>query len=116
MDTCQFTYISRDDFMPKRAMGIERSWEELKEELDRTGPACYPGAIYFKTISVTGPQLFAVVNDNSVFYHEGGHWYRYVTAFDIKFGTMSSEDPNPPRATAKKVNNEADWNFLSRDQ
>ena len=89
MDTCQFTYISRDDFMPKRALGIERSWEELKEELGRTGPG-YPNAIYFKTISVDGPQLFAVVNDNSVFYHDHGQWHRYISAFDIRFGSDHS--------------------------
>jgi hypothetical protein len=79
--------------MPKRVLGIERSWEELKEEMCRTDPG-YPGAIYFKTISVQGPQLFAIVNDDSVFYHDLRKWHRYITACDIKFGTMESSNPN----------------------
>jgi hypothetical protein len=106
--------------MPKRALGIERSWEELKEEMGRTGPG-YPGAIYFKTISFQGPQLFAVVNDDSVFYHEHGEWYRYITAYDIKFDTMKSSNPNLGRAKSEdaiihKATDESDWVFVSRDK
>ena len=105
--------------MPKRVVGIERSWEELKEELGRTGPGC-PGAFHFKTISYQGPQLFAVVNDNSVFYHDQGQWYRYITACDIKFGTMESSNPNPDRATSdetvtQKTTPESDWELVSQD-
>ncbi len=106
--------------MPKRALGIERSWEELKEEMGRTGPG-YPGAIYFKTISFQGPQLFAVVNDKSVFYHNHGEWHRYMTACDIKFGTMESSDLNPDRATSEDAVipqsiDESDWVFVSQDK
>jgi hypothetical protein len=120
MDTCEFSYISRADSMPKRALGIERSWEELKEEMGRTGPG-YPGAIYFKTISFQGPQLFAVVNDKSVFYHNHGEWHRYMTACDIKFGTMESSDLNPDRATSEDAVipqsiDESDWVFVSQDK
>jgi hypothetical protein len=103
--------------MPKRALGIERSWEDLKEEMGRTGSG-YPGAIYFKTISAQGPQLFAVVNADSVFYHDNGRWYRYITACDIKFDTMESNDPNPARtinknAIAHQSTDESDWVFVS---
>jgi hypothetical protein len=106
--------------MPKRALGIERSWEELKEEMGRTGPG-YPGAIYFKTISVQGPQLFAVVNDDSVFYHDHGKWHRYITAYDIKFGTIESTNPNPTRAMSEDTVihqpiDESDWIFVSGDE
>ncbi|CAF1115825.1 unnamed protein product [Rotaria sp. Silwood1] len=106
--------------MPKRALGIERSWEELKKEMGRTGSG-YPGAIYFKTISVQGPQLFAVVNQNLVLYHDCGKWHRYITACDIKFGTIESSNPNPERATSTDAinhsdNGESDWIFVSRDE
>ncbi len=106
--------------MPKHVLGIERSWEELKEEMDRTGPG-YPGAIYFKTISYQGPQLFAVVNDDSVFYHDHGEWYQYITAYDIKFGTMKSSNPNPDRTTTKdavihQVTGESDWVLVAREK
>ena len=120
MDTCEFSYISRDDSMPKRVLGIERSWEELKKEMGRTGPGC-PGAIYFKTISVQGPQLFAVVNDDAVYYHDHGIWHRYITACDIQFGAMESNNPNPARATSEDTVtaqpiDEADWIFVSEKE
>ena len=120
MDTCEFSYISRADSMPKRVLGIERSWEELKEEMDRTGSG-YPGAAYFKTISVQGPHLFAVINDDSVFYHDNNQWYRYITAYDIRFGTMESNDPNPARAksentVAHQTTDDSDWVFVSGDK
>lgn len=111
MDTCAFTYISKVDSMPKRALGIEQSWEELKRDFARTGPEC-PGAVYFKTISVQGPQLFAVVDDQQVFYHEHGNWHRYITAFDIKFGTMEPNDSNMQRATSDEL---ADWDIIPRE-
>jgi hypothetical protein len=111
VDTCEFSYISRADSMPKRALGIEQSWEELKRDLGRTGPGC-PGALYFKTISVQGPQLFAVVNDNLVFYHENGQWHKYITAFDIKFGTIESDNCNVQRATS----DEEDWVIVPREK
>ncbi len=103
--------------MPKQVLGIERSWEELKEELGRKGPG-YPGATYFKTISYEGPQLFAVVNDDSVFYQEHGQWHRYITAYDIKFDRIESIDTNPKRATSDKTlvhkaADESDWTFVS---
>jgi hypothetical protein len=106
--------------MPKRVLGVERSWEELKIEMDRTGSGC-PGATYFKTISFQGPQLFAVVNDDSVFYHDHGEWHRYITACDVKFGTMESSNPNPNRATsedevAHQSTDELGWIFVSRDK
>jgi hypothetical protein len=106
--------------MPKQVLGIEHSWEELKEELGRTGTG-YPGATYFKTISYQGPQLFAVVDDNSVFYHDHGQWYRYITACDIKFGRIESSNTNPKRATndetvVHKAPDESDWVFLSENK
>lgn len=98
MDTCEFSYISRMDSTPRRVLGIEQSWEELKRDMGRAGSGC-TGAIYFKTISAEGPQLFAVVDDHTVFYHEHGQWHRYITACDIKFGTIEPKNCNMVRAT-----------------
>lgn len=99
MDTCEFSFIGQADSEPKYVLGIEYSWDELKAEFGRSGPG-YIGATYFKTISSEGPQLFAVVNDDTVFYHSGDKWHRYMTAKDIRFGMLYSKDLNPTRAKA----------------
>jgi hypothetical protein len=106
--------------MPKRALGIEQSWEELQRDLGRTGPGC-SDALYFKSVSTQGPQLFAVVNDNSVFYHDNGQWYQYITAYDIKLGAMESNNSNVSRAVngetkTKKAIEETNWVIVSRDK
>ena len=112
MDACAFTYISKADSMPKHAIGIEQSWEELKRDFDRTGPEC-PDAMHFKTISLQGPQLFAVTNDNQVFYHDNGHWYRYITAFDVKFGIIESSSSNIQRTTSDQLE---DWIMIPHEK
>ena len=65
-NACEFYYISQRNNLPIRAKGIERSWSELQQEFERTGPG-YPGATYYRTISAQGPQLFAAVNNKWVF-------------------------------------------------
>jgi hypothetical protein len=99
MDTCQFTYIRKKDDAKKTALGVEQSWDVLCVKLDREGPGLPDGTHYF-TISVDGPQLFAVdANGTSVYYHDEGKWHRYITACDIKFGTMDDTGVGcPPRA------------------
>ncbi|CAF1514396.1 unnamed protein product [Adineta ricciae] len=82
MDTCEFTYISRDDSQPKTTLGIERSWDELKAEFGRSGPGLPDGT--------------------TVLYHEHGKWYQYITAKDIKFGMVNTDELNPMRATIDK--------------
>jgi hypothetical protein len=99
MDTCQFSYISLKTYLQTTAIGIERAWDSLKMEFDRSGPGI-PGATYYKTISAQGPQLFAVVDENQVFYHDKGQWFRYITATDVKFGQMNTTD-DPQRATTE---------------
>lgn len=90
MDTCEFVYISRMDSKPKHVVGIEQSWEELKRDLKRSGSG-YPNALYYKTISPEGPQLFAVVNEKLVLYHENEQWHQYITACNVKFGFKEIE-------------------------
>ncbi|CAF1650730.1 unnamed protein product, partial [Adineta ricciae] len=75
--------------------------DELKAEFGRSGPGL-PGAIYFKTISIEGPMLFAVIDGTTVLYHEHGKWYQYITAKDIKFGMVNTDELNPMRATIDK--------------
>ncbi len=53
----------------------------------------YPGATYFKTISLRGPEFFAIVNDT---------WHRYISATDIKFGRMNIMITEPKRATTEE--------------
>ena len=88
MDTCEFCYISRQTHLLVRAWGVERSWEDLKIEFGRSGEGL-PGATYYKRTSPQGPELFAVIDENQVYYHDEGGWHRYITATDVKFGRMA---------------------------
>jgi hypothetical protein len=100
MDTCQFTYIRKDD-LKQTALGVEQSWDVLRVKLGLEGPGL-PGGTHYFTISVEGPKLFAVdASGTSVYYHDKGTWHRYVTACDIQFGTMDNTGMScPPRALA----------------
>lgn len=95
MDTCQFSYISRTTYEIVTALGIEQCWNDIKSEFElAVGPLS--GAKYYKTISLQGPQLFAVKSKESVWYHDEGQWFCYRTACDIKQGVIN--DLNPKRA------------------
>lgn len=102
MQTCQFSYIGRNTNLPVTALGIERSWDNLKVEFARSGPGV-PGAAYYKTISLQGPQIFAILNENQAFYHDNNQWYCYATATDIKIDRMDTTD-DIPRATTEEEN------------
>ncbi|CAF0821803.1 unnamed protein product [Rotaria sp. Silwood1] len=93
MDTCQFSYISRATLQITTALGIERSWNDLRSEF---GLSVSPlvGATYYKTISLKGPQLFAVDKQECVWYHDDGKWFRYNTATDIKYDTLNYFNSN----------------------
>ena len=107
MDTCQFTYIRKVDDTQRTAVGVEQSWDVLCVKLDRDGPGLPNGTHYF-TISVDSPQLFAVDNNGiDVYYHDDNNWHRYITACDIKFGTIADTGNGcPPRALAESQNNQ----------
>lgn len=85
--TCEFYYIRRRDNLPVQTKGIETTWPELQKEFHHKYVG-YPGAIYYKTISAEGPEMFAVVNRKWVLYCDKGKWHRYVTACDIKIETI----------------------------
>jgi hypothetical protein len=105
MDTCQFSYLGKKTDLKQTALGVEQSWEALCVKLDRDGPGLPDGTHYF-TISVEGPELFAVdANGTNVYYHDEGKWHRYITAFDIQIGVMDDADTGcPPRALATAEN------------
>ena len=122
MDTCQFSYIQRTTFLPVTALGVERSWEQLQEEFDYHGPG-YPGATYFKTISLRGPELFALVNNTWVLYYENETWHRYLSATNIKLGRMNMMPVEPRQAKTEEesqayfdmVNQEANYSVENED-
>lgn len=101
MDTCQFTYFSLRDGVQRTAIGTEQAWEVLCVKCNRKGPGLPNGTHYF-TISVDGPQLFAVNSDGTrVYYHDYGVWCPYITACDIIFGIIPDDSTGcPRRATA----------------
>ena len=98
LDTCAFNYTSNMDNEPEHVRGVETSWYDLKREFNRTGENCRPGASYYRTISVEGPYLFAVVKGKYVFYHDAGKWTQDYNAKGVMFSTINSSDLYPPRA------------------
>jgi hypothetical protein len=91
MNTCSFTFVSLRTNLPCRVMGIERTWDYLKNEFDRQGDGLLdPIARYFETIG-PGPQLFAVL-PLCVYYHDQQQWFKYKSAYDIVFDTMAIPD------------------------
>jgi hypothetical protein len=98
LDTCSFNYTRDMDFEPGHAIGVETSWYDLKREFNRTGESCRPRALYYRTISVDGPYLFAVVKEKYVFYHGGSKWTQDYNANGVMFSTINSSDLYPPRA------------------
>ncbi len=83
------------------ATGVETSWYDLKQEFDREGDSCRPGASYYRTISIEGPFLFAVVKGEYVFYHDAGKWIQYNSAHGVRFGVINSSTLHPLRATPR---------------
>ncbi|UJR18264.1 hypothetical protein I4U23_005167 [Adineta vaga] len=85
-------------FYKRCATGVESSWHDLKYQFSRTGESCRPDAIYYRTISFQGPYLFAVVDNNYVFYHDAGKWTQYESANSITL------HPEPMNCTNNKIN------------
>ena len=93
MDICRFSYISSRSNLEVTVRGAERAWDDLKIECGELGSGI-PGATYYKVLSTPGPKLFAVLNENQVFYHDVGQWYRYITARDVVF-SWQDDEPHP---------------------
>ena len=86
MDTCQFTYIRSRDDTQQTVVGVEQAWEVLCAKLKLDGPGLQNATHYF-TISIDGPQLFAVdAVGTSVYYYRDRGRSRYMSATDIIYG------------------------------
>jgi hypothetical protein len=84
LEVCEFTFTSSVDGQFIYTRGIESSWYDLKRKFNRQGAECNSMASYYEKISPRGPQLFAIVNKTSVFYHHDDEWSKYRSAGNIK--------------------------------
>lgn len=84
-EICEFTFVGKKTLRFIHVIGIESSWYDLKRTLNRQGAECNPAASYYQKTNKTdpGPELFAVVNSSSVFYHERGVWEIYNSTRNI---------------------------------
>jgi hypothetical protein len=89
MNKCSFTFTSLRTNLPCNVVGVERTWEYLKEEFDRHSDGL-SDAKYYETMGA-GPQLFAVVGD-TVYYHDKEQWYPYVTAINVVHEIMNIDN------------------------
>ena len=87
MNVCKFTFISLRTSLPCNVFGIERSWDYLKQEFNRTGDELH-GARYFETIG-PGPILFATVGD-VIYYNFSDRWIPYASAVNVSFEIMDT--------------------------
>ena len=67
------------------ARGMESSWRELKSKYERRGSHPHPDALYYEKMSLRGPQLFAIVGNDTVFYHDNDIWFKYRSEDNIRF-------------------------------
>ena len=114
-EACIFTY--EKDGMPRMAVGIRSSWEYLRSEFSRQGSSCpVENAIHYKTVSTTGPKLFAICpNLLRVFYHRDSEWHQYRTARVVHRGTVlqlmlnfNRHDDNDDEEPSQEDNNGQD--------
>ncbi|CAF3923306.1 unnamed protein product [Adineta steineri] len=76
---CSFTFISQAE-IPVYVTGVQRSWNFLKLEFDRQSDGLpSPNARYYQTL-YTGPKLFAVDDNDVVYYHDAEQWTPYSSA------------------------------------
>jgi hypothetical protein len=91
MNTCSFSYVPLLTRIPRRAKGIERTWNYIQTQLGRQGAGLpYSTARYFETIG-HGPVIFAVY-DLYVYYENQHEWVKYRSAYDIVFDTIDIPD------------------------
>ncbi|CAF3416770.1 unnamed protein product [Rotaria sp. Silwood1] len=91
LEMCEFTFTSLKDLKFVHAKGIESSWYNLKHKFNRQGAECDPTASYYEKISKRGPELFAIVNNTSVFYHGNDEWSKYHSAANITCNLIPKE-------------------------
>ena len=89
MNTCSFTFTSLRTNLLCHVIGVERTWEYLKQEFNRHSDGL-SDAKYYETMGA-GPQLFAIVGD-TVYYHDEEKWHPYVTATNVVYEIMDIDD------------------------
>jgi hypothetical protein len=94
VEICEFTFTSAVSLRYIDAKGIESSWYDLKRKFDLQGAECNSLASYYEKISQQGPQLFAIVNNTFVFYHDQDQWYNYRSAQNITCAIIPSSQVN----------------------
>lgn len=94
IEVCQFSFIGSVDGQFILTKGIESSWYDLKRKFNRQGGECNSTASYYEKTSQRGPELFAIVDKTSVFYHHGDQWHKYRSADNIKCNILPLSDPS----------------------
>ena len=92
VEICQYTFTSVQTTETIYVTGRESSWYDLKRQFNRQGGKLNSPASYYQRISVNGPELFAIRNDRSVFYHNNDQWHKYVTAQNVECHLSQSSE------------------------
>ncbi|CAF0914904.1 unnamed protein product [Adineta ricciae] len=86
-EICEFIFLSNKtaDRTIVYAQGIESSWYDLKRKLHREGDAYDMAASYYQKTRQKdrGPELFAIINSDTVFYHHNNQWHMYNSARNV---------------------------------
>ncbi|CAF0982504.1 unnamed protein product [Adineta ricciae] len=86
-EICEFIFVSNrsTDRTIVHAQGIESSWYDLKRKLHREGDAYDMAASYYQKTRQKdrGPELFAIINNDTVFYHHNNQWITYNSARNV---------------------------------
>lgn len=94
VEICQFTFTSNKTRKIMYVSGRESSWYDLKHRFNRQGGKLNSPASYYQTISPKGPELFAIRNDRSVFYHDNDQWLKYISAGNVECHLSPSSELN----------------------
>ena len=74
-----FTFISTNTKGKIYAEGVQETWTQLKKAFNRNGDDPPKNAQTYRKIGSSGPELFAILNDQ-VFYEDQGKWSKYESA------------------------------------
>jgi hypothetical protein len=86
-EMCTFSFISAKDCAPKRAIGIERSWFDLKLEFHRVQDI-------IKQL-VNKDHSYSLLNKIKLWYYYENKLHCYRTATDVKHAKIHSMELNP---------------------
>lgn len=87
---CHFTFIAASSEATIHVTGVERSWDYLKLEFDRHSDGLFNKETKYYQTLYAGPRIFAVDDQNKVYYHEQEKWIEYISSRDVRY----SYDPD----------------------